>query len=36
VIPILIAIVVLAGISIGVVVYRQRRSAGTQVSPKAS
>jgi hypothetical protein len=35
-IPILIAIVVLAAISIGVVVARKRRGLGDPVSPKAN
>jgi cobalamin biosynthesis Mg chelatase CobN len=35
-VPILIAIVVLAAISIGAFYYRQRRDAGSSISPKAS
>jgi hypothetical protein len=37
-VPILIAIAVLAAISVGIVMYRRRRGtgAGTSVSPKAS
>ncbi len=36
-VPILIAVAILAAVSIGAILYRQRRQrTGTQVSPKAS